>query len=155
MYINKVTILGNLTRDPELKSLPSGIKVVTFSIVTNRAWKDQNGAKKESAEFHNVVSFGKPAEIIAQYSRKGSLLYVEGRLQTRSWDANDGTKKYRTEIVLENFQFGPKPAIQGGEGTRVYRKDEDKAEAPKADTDIGLDSIEYPSDESNLEDIPF
>ena len=82
-------------------------------------------------------------------------MYVEGRLQTRSWDANDGTKKYRTEIVLENFQFGPKPATQGGEGTRVYRKDDDKAEAPKADTDIGLDSIEYPSDESNLEDIPF
>ena len=75
MYINKVTILGNLTRDPEMKSLPTGLKVVTFSLATNRTWKDQQGMKKESVEYHNVVAFGKPAEIINQYSRKGSSFY--------------------------------------------------------------------------------
>src|SRR3989338_9495400 len=116
MYINKAMIMGNMTRDPELKSLPSGIKVCSFSLATNRTWKDATGAKKDASEFHNIVAFGKQAELIGQYSRKGSSLYIEGRLQTRSWDAADGTKKYRTEIVLESFQFGPRPTTGGATG---------------------------------------
>jgi single-strand DNA-binding protein len=87
-------------------------------MATNRTWKDAQGAKKESVEYHNVVAFGKPAEIINQYSKKGSSLYVEGRLQTRSWDDASGVKKYRTEIVLDAFQFGPKAAGQGAGGSR-------------------------------------
>jgi single-strand DNA-binding protein len=154
MYINKAIIMGNLTRDPELKSLPSGIKVCSFSLATNRTWKDANGAKKDASEFHNVVAFGKPAEIIAQYSRKGSSLYAEGRIQTRSWDATDGTKKYRTEIVLENFQFGPRPTP--GTGTPYSAPEHDlndgKGKTSKSDD---LDTIEYPEEDISPEDIPF
>ncbi len=152
MYINKVVLLGNLTKDPELKALPSGIKVTSFSLATNRSWKDQAGKKQEAVEYHNVVSFGKPAELIAQYMKKGNSLYVEGRLQTRSWDSEQG-KKYRTEILVENFQFGPKAT--SASDTRVWQKDEgDKNTAPSFNED-DVDTIEYPNDEINLEDIPF
>src|SRR3989344_2341440 len=126
MYINKALIYGNLTRDPELRSLPSGMQVTEVGVATNRTWKDKNGAKQESAEFHNVVAFGKQAELIAQYLRKGQPMFVEGRIQTRSWDAQDGTKKYRTEIVVDNFQFGPKGA---GSGRGAYQKSEAAAPA--------------------------
>lgn len=156
MYINRAMVLGNLTRDPELKSLPSGIKVVSASLATNRVFKDQSGQKKEQVEYHNVVAFGKVAELIAQYSKKGSSLYVEGRMQTRSWDGNDGQKRYRTEIVVENFQFGPRKDAQPG---GIYRKEApagegSQSQAPKED-EGGLDTIEYPDEDNNLEDIPF
>lgn len=158
MYINKVTILGNLTRDPELRALPSGIKVASFSLATNRTWKDQSGKKQDATEYHNVVAFGKLAELIAQYSKKGSSLYVEGRLQTRSWDDKvSGEKKYRTEIVVETFQFGPRPAGPSDQnGTRVWRKEDDakKSSAP-ASTEEEMDTIEYPTEDINAEDIPF
>lgn len=149
MYLNKVQIIGNLTRDPELKSLPSGVKVTSAALATNRVWKDPNGVKKESTEYHNIVAFGKPAELIAQYMKKGGSLYVEGRLQTRSWDDKEGKKNYRTEIVVENFQFGP----SAGKPNGSYSKPDE----PKGDSkeDAGFDTIEYPSDDNNLEDIPF
>lgn len=152
MYLNKVQLIGNLTRDPEIKALPSGVKVCSFSIATNRTWKDQNGAKQDATEYHNIVAFAKPAELIAQYMHKGSSVYVEGRLQTRSWDAQDGTKKYRTEIVVENFQFGPRP---GGAGD--YKPASGDSHAPKADKSapVDTDTIEYPNDDVNTEDIPF
>lgn len=154
MYLNKVQLIGNLTRDPELRALPSGVKVASFSVATNRSWKDQDGKKQDSTEYHNIVAFSKPAELIAQYCRKGSSLYVEGRLQTRSWDdKTSGEKKYRTEIVVENFQFGPK----GGDGsnagsTRTWKKEDDK---PKVEDSDKVDTIEYPTDDINAEDIPF
>ena len=95
MYLNKVLLYGNLTRDPELKSLPSGIKVCSFSIATNRVWKDKNGARQESSDFHNIVVFGRQAETVAQYMKKGSSILVEGRMQTRSWeDKTSGEKKW-------------------------------------------------------------
>ncbi|HSE57013.1 MAG TPA: single-stranded DNA-binding protein, partial [Candidatus Paceibacterota bacterium] len=124
--------------------------VTSFSLATNRTWKDQNGAKQEAVEYHNIVVFGKQAEIIKQYCKKGSSLYVEGRIQTRSWDAQDGTKKYRTEIVLENFQFGPKPGFGGGAPEQGSQA---SAKSPAAEEQ--LDTIEYPNEEINLEDIPF
>ena len=105
MYLNKAILIGNLTRDPELKSLPSGIQVTSFSLATNRVWKDKNGAKQESADFHNIVVFGKQAETVAQYLKKGSSALVEGRMQTRSWDAADGTKKYRTEVIADVTRY--------------------------------------------------
>ncbi len=153
MYLNKAIILGNLTRDPELKSLPSGIKVASLSMATNRSWKDGQGAKKEAVEYHNVVAFAKQAEVIAQWCKKGSSLYVEGRIQTRSWDAADGTKKYRTEIVLESFQFGPKAGGAPSSGGAPARMSDQ--EAPQRDAPADLDTIEYPDEEINLEDIPF
>src|SRR5574344_655583 len=102
MYLNKAFLYGNLTRDPELKALPSGIKVVSFSVATNRTWKDKNGIKQDSTTFHNIVAFGKTAETIAQYLKKGRGIFVEGRIENRSWDdKNDGTKKYRSEVVVD------------------------------------------------------
>src|SRR4030066_298173 len=112
MNLNKVLLMGNLTRDPELKTLPSGSSVASFGIATNRVWKNQQGEKQEEVQFHNIVVFGKQAETAGQYLKKGASAFVEGRLQTRNWDAQDGTKKSKTEIVAERIQFGPRR--QGG-----------------------------------------
>ena len=145
MYLNKAILIGNLTRDPELRSLPSGIKVCSFSIATNRVWKDKNGVKQESADYHNVVVFGRQAETVAQYMKKGSSILVEGRIQTRSWDdKNSGEKKYRTEIVAERTQFGPKGSGAGAGATKSAGEQPDNT-----------DTIEYPEEDINPEDIPF
>ncbi|MBU1149252.1 single-stranded DNA-binding protein [Patescibacteria group bacterium] len=104
MNLNKAMIIGNLTRDPETRNLSSGQTVASFSVATNRRWKDkQTGENKDASEFHNIVAWGKLADICNQYLKKGSKVYLEGRLQTRSWDDQSGTKKYRTEIVAENM----------------------------------------------------
>lgn len=152
MYLNKAIIYGNLTRDPELRSLPSGMQVASFSVATNRVWKDKNGAKQESADYHNVVVFGRQADTVSQYLRKGSSVLVEGRMQTRSWDAPDGQKKYRTEIVADRVQFGPRT---GGGGPTNAPKPEGSQTSPKVDKNEGIDTIEYPQEEINPEDIPF
>ncbi len=147
MYLNKAIIFGNLTRDPELRSLPSGAPVTSFSLATNRVWKDKNGAKQESVDYHNVVVFGRQAETVSQYLKKGSSALVEGRIQTRSWDGTDGQKKYRTEIVADRVQFGP------ASGRRAETADEPKG--GKAGAKEEIDTIEYPEEEINPEDIPF
>ena len=152
MYINKAIVYGNLTRDPELKSLPSGVKVTSFSLATNRVWKDKNGAKQESVDYHNVVVFGRQAETAAQYLKKGSSVLVEGRMQTRSWDAADGTKKYRTEVVADRVQFGPRPS--GGQSSPSASPAKSASPEPAKDKEA-LDTIEYPEDEINPDDIPF
>src|SRR3989304_1445934 len=129
MYLNKVMLIGNLTRDPELRSLPSGIKVCSFSLATNRVWKDKNGARQESADYHNVVVFGRQAETVAQYMKKGNSILVEGRMQTRSWDdKTSGEKKYRTEIVADRTQFGPKG---GSTSASIQSADSGKASNEK------------------------
>lgn len=155
MYLNKAMVIGNLTRDPEMKALPSGIKVCNFSVATNRTWKDKDGAKKESTEFHNIVVFGRQAEIIQQYMKKGSSIMIEGRMQTRSWDA-DGGKKYRTEIIADTFQFGPKSAGGGsyGGGAAPAGGADNYQNAPDIKAP-DLETIEYPEDDINPEDIPF
>ena len=147
MYLNKALIIGNLTRDPELKSLPSGIKVTTFSIATNRVWKNKEGQKQEATDYHNIVVFGRQAETTAQYLKKGSMVLVEGRIQTRSWDADDGTKKYRTEIVADRIQFGPRNAGTGAAPTASSQTEANKEEK--------IDTIEYPTEDINPDDIPF
>ena len=114
MYINKAFIYGNLTRDPELKSLPSGVPVTSFSLATTNVWKNKDGQKQEDTQFHNIVVFGPMARNVAQYLKKGSSAFVEGRMQTRSWDTADGQKKYRTEVVADTVQFGPKKEGEGG-----------------------------------------
>jgi single-strand DNA-binding protein len=155
MYLNKAIVFGNVTRDPEIKSLPSGIKVASFSLATNRVWKDKNGAKQESVDFHNIVVFGKQADVIGQYIKKGSSLLVEGRMQTRSWDAADGQKKYRTEIIADGFQFGPKSGGGGGNYSGGTQTQGASQTSPKVDKAEGIDTIEYPEEEINPEDIPF
>lgn len=153
MYLNKAIVIGNLTRDPELKSLPSGIKVCSFSLATNRVWKDKNGARQEGTDYHNVVVFGRQAETVAQYMKKGSSILVEGRMQTRSWDdKGTGEKKYRTEIIADRTQFGPKGGGASSGGTDGGASSGPKAENTSND---GGDSIEYPEEDINPEDIPF
>jgi len=147
MYLNKAFIIGNLTRDPELLSLPSGVKVASFSLATNRVWKDQDGNRKEAADFHNIVVFGRQAETVAQYLKKGSSALVEGRMQTRSWNAQDGTKRYRTEVVADRVQFGPR---FGGGGAVSAAGEESPADAAGDG-----DAIKYPEEEIKPEDIPF
>ncbi len=152
MYLNKAIIIGNITRDPEVRALPGGSKVCTFNIATNRVWKDKNGAKQESVEYHNVVVFGRAAETSGQYLKKGSNVLVEGRLQTRSWDAADGQKKYRTEIVADTVQFGSRPA--GGSSTSSPPSP--AKEIPDESTQKDAPpTIDYPEEEINADDIPF
>lgn len=154
MYINKALIYGNLTRDPEIKSLPSGSTVANFSVATNRVWKDKDGRKQESTEYHNIVTFGRQGELVGQYLRKGSGVYIEGRLQTRSWDAQDGNKRYRTEIIADTIQFGPR----GGSGFEGGSQDtgNTQQDAPSQTSDNSTpDAIEYPEEDINPDDIPF
>ena len=156
MYLNKAFLYGNLVRDPELKALPSGIKVANFSIATNRSYKDKDGNKKETTEYHNVVAFAKQAELISQYLKKGSGIFVDGRLQTRSWDDKaTNSKKYRTEVIVENFQFGPSSSGQGGGTYTPSKADSSTSDNSKTDKSAKIDTIEYPTEEINPEDIPF
>ncbi len=155
MFINKAIIYGNLTRDPELKSLPSGIQVTSFSLATNRRFKDKNGAWQEAPDFHNIVVFGRQAETVAQYLRKGSGVFVEGRMQTRSWDAADGQKKYRTEVVADRVQFGPKGGAGGGGASAGAPSSSSAGKAEDPHKDDGAPAIDYPQEEINAEDIPF
>ncbi len=152
MYLNKAMLFGNLTRDPELRALPSGMNVASFSIATNRVFKDRDGKRQEQTDFHNVVVFGRQADTVAQYLKKGSTAYVEGRMQTRSWEGKDGEKKYRTEVVADRVQFGPRSASSAGGGARPKGEDDGGMEDMGAPSAAG---IEYPKDDINPDDIPF
>lgn len=153
MYFNRAILIGNLTRDPELRSLPSGIQVGSLSLATNRVWKDKNGAKQESTDYHNVVVFGRQAETTAQYLRKGASVMVEGRMQTRSWDDASGQKKYRTEIVADRIQFGPRGS--GSAPAAPSAAQPAKASAAEAPEAPMGETIEYPEENINIDDIPF
>lgn len=146
MYLNKAMVYGNLTRDPELKALPSGMNVCSMSIATNRVYNDRDGKRQEATDYHNVVVFGKQAENSAKYLSKGNGVYVEGRLQTRSWD-KDGQKQYRTEIVADRVQFGPKNGSAGSSSGSQSSAPTDDSKAPSVP--------DYPEEEINPEDIPF
>lgn len=147
MYINKAILFGNLTRDPELRALPSGMNVCNFSVATNRVYRDRDGKKQEQTDFHNIVVFGRTADTVNQYLKKGSSVYVEGRMQTRSWEQN-GEKKYRTEVVADSVQFGPRTS---GSGARRDAADDQPQEMPAS----GGSGIDYPKDDINPDDIPF
>lgn len=153
MNLNKVFILGNLTRDPELRQTPNGQAVCSFGVATNRFFTDSSGQKQKQAEFHNVVAWGRQAEIVNQYLHKGSLLLVEGRLQTRSWQDNQGVKHWRTEIIAEKIQLGPKGGVGGG-------RDEGFSQGEAKSNDQNEESptpiIELPGEEEiDVKDIPF
>lgn len=149
MNLNKVFLIGNLTRDPELRTMPNGNSVVNFGMATNRMWKDKSGVQQKQAEFHNIVLFGRLAEIAKQYLQKGAMVMIEGRLQTRAWDGQDGQKKNRTEIVAESMQMGPRPGGQRPSG-QTTPSDQQPAQPPEQ-----LATVEYPEDEIKPEDIPF
>lgn len=149
MNLNKALIIGNLTRDPETRALPSGQSVVSFGVATNRVWKDASGEKKQAAEFHNIVAFGKLADICSQYLTKGKMVFIEGRIQTRTWQASDGQKRSRTEIVAENMQMGPR-------STQSLQSQETRGVNTKNEEEPPLDTVEYPQDEAvNPDEMPF
>lgn len=144
--LNKVMLIGNLTKDPEAKTLPSGQSLSNFSLATNRTWKDKDGSKKEQAEFHNIIAWGKLAEICNQYLKKGAKVYIEGRLQTRSWDDQNGVKKYRTEIIAENLSML---------GARSTSTSTGSGSSKPQSQDEELPIIQADEEEINIEDIPF
>lgn len=152
MNLNKVFLVGNLTADPELKNLQSGQAVCTFRLATNRIWTDrESGEKKQKAEFHSVVAWGKLATLASQYLNKGNLILIEGRLNTRSWEDPSGNKRYRTEIIAENIQFGPKGFTGAVPGTDT-RKSGNQAEGDKEEENIP--TIEEGED-IDVDEIPF
>ena len=146
--LNKVTLIGNLTRDPELKKTAGGQSVCTFSIATNRSYTDASGAKKDQVEYHNIVTWAKLAEICGQYLVKGKKIYVDGRLQTREWDGQDGQKKFRTEIVAENMIMLDRAGVISGSTTPAAPSFSDAPTLSDA-------PVSNPDDEIKLEDIPF
>ena len=150
MNLNKVLLIGNLTRDPEMRALPSGQSVTTFGIATNRVWNDKAGKRQTAVEYHNIVAFGRLAEITKQYLSKGKSVLVEGRIQTRSWDAPDGSKKNKTEIIVEAMQLGPRGIGGGGSSGG------DASSQPAPQQQAEVETIEYPKDEEiNPDEIPF
>jgi len=164
MNLNKVFIAGNLTRDPELRQTSGGQAVCSFSIATNRFYKDAAGARQQQAEFHNIVAWGRQAEIIHQYLKKGSILLVEGRLQTRSWQDQQGTKHWRTEVIADQIQLGPRTGGTSGDSfgdrdrNESYggnsRQQMDSPQSPKLDTMPIIDLADE-GQEIDVKDIPF
>jgi single-strand DNA-binding protein len=155
MDLNKVFLIGRISSDIELKTTQSGQSVASISVATNRTWKDSSGKKQEQAEFHKVVIWGKRAELVAQYMAKGALIYIEGHLQTRSWQAQDGGKRYSTEIVADQVQFGPRPG--GAKPMQAGVKPTQKVEGMDEDglPIIDDDAPRGTGPEINVEDIPF
>ena len=151
MNLNKVFILGNLTRDPEQRTLPSGTLISSFGVATNRVWKNKTGEKQEEVQFHNIVLFGRLAEIANQYLTKGSSVLIEGRIQNRTWDAQDGTKRNKTEIVGDSMQMGPRRQGSGQDPAPQSQQNASPATAKKEE----LETIEYPEEDINPEEIPF
>lgn len=169
MNLNKVFVLGNVTRDPEVRSLPSGQQVTNFSIATNRFYTAQNGEKKQEAEFHNIVCFGKLADISSRYLTKGSLVLIEGRIKTRNWVNKEGAKQYKTEIIAETMQLGPRGAATGnpglanstGYGRPSFNSEPSETkqdEIPVIEENYTPPSVsleDNPTDEIDVKDIPF
>lgn len=148
MDLNRATLIGNVTRDPEVRSTSTGQQVCSFGVATNQQWTDASGQKQTRAEYHNIVVWGKLAELAGQYLAKGRKVYVEGRLQTREWEAQDGAKRNRTEIVADNFILLDKKD-SAGSGSSGYSPR--PTSAPTMETiDVGLGDQEI-----RLEDIPF
>jgi len=150
MNLNKAFILGRLTADPEARTLPSGQAISNFSLATNRVWKDKTGNRQESTDFHNIVLFGRLADVANQYLNKGKMCLVIGRIQNRSWDGKDGQKHYRTEIIGEELQLGPRmqPDSSSSSSTNTFQKKPAKKEDEK---DLETED----EGEVDVEDIPF
>jgi len=156
MNFNKAIVLGNVTRDPEVRSLPSGGQVTSFGIATNRFYTDSSGEKKQSVEFHNIVCFGKLADTSSRYLHKGSLVLIEGRIQTRNWINSQGNKQYRTEIVAETLQLGPR-GTGSSAGNTGYSKQVTPEPQPIKQDDIPIIEENYipPSENPGEQKVSF
>ena len=150
MNLNRAMIIGNVTRDPESRTTTGGQNVCSFGVATNHVWKDAQGQKQEKVEFHNIVAWGKLAEICGQYLARGRKVYIEGRIQTREWDGQDGVKRNRTEIVTENMILLDRPPAGGGAMPRPAPA----AEPAQMPTPAPMPAS-APDDEIKIEDIPF
>jgi single-strand DNA-binding protein len=147
MNLNKAMIIGNITRDPEVRKTPNGQTVASFGVATNRRWTDQAGQKQEQAEYHNIVAWRRLAEIVGQYLKKGSKVYIEGRMQTRSWEDQSGTKRYKTEIVAENLiMLDKKGSVEQGSESPTRSSASNEGAQPEPQSG---------EPEINVEDIPF
>ncbi len=157
MNLNKAMIIGNLTRDPEVRNTPNGTPVASFSVATNSYWMDQSGQRQEKVEFHNVVAWRRLAEICGQYLRKGSKVYIEGRMQTRDWMGQDNVKRYRTEIVVDNMIMldragaGAAPARSGGDAPIPSEEPVISSDQPVG----GMNDSGPSEEEIKVENIPF
>jgi single-strand DNA-binding protein len=158
MNLNKVFLLGRVASDIELKRTPAGQSVCTFSLATNRIYKDASGQKKEEAQFHRIVLWAKQAEIASQFLTKGGLVLIEGRIQNRSWEGTDGTKRYTTEIIGESMQLGPKSSnianYESGIGKSFNSLPASNKKKPDENIDEDIPIIED-GDEIDIKDIPF
>lgn len=162
MNLNKVILVGRLTKDPEGRTTPNGRAVTTFSVATNRVWTDAAGSKQEAAEYHNIVLWGRTAEVAVQYLSKGQEVLIEGRIQTRSWEGKDGIKRYTTEIIGDNMQMGSRaqnsgarPAVSSAPAQRQeiqqdFGQSDIISDAPQQNYQTASDS-----DEVRIEDLPF
>jgi single-strand DNA-binding protein len=157
MNLNKVLLLGNLTRDPDLRALTNGGSIATFGLATNRTVK-KDGKKVDVPEYHNIVAYGGQAESCAQYLKKGSIAHVEGRIQTRSFD-KEGVKMYRTEVIADRVQFGPRPgSLNGPKSDVASESDTDQrppSERGSGEATASAAPIPYPEEDINPDDIPF
>ncbi|MFA6992381.1 MAG: single-stranded DNA-binding protein [Candidatus Gracilibacteria bacterium] len=152
MSLNRAQLIGNLTRDPEVRQIPGGQTVATFGLATNFTWTDSSGQKQTKAEFHNIVAWRRLAEICSQYLKKGAKVFVEGRIQTRDWEGEDGTKRYRTEIVADNMimldgrRGGDGADFAGGGREAAGIKGEPEAmgaPVPVSDEDVKIDDLPF------------
>jgi len=146
MNVNKVLIVGNVVADPEMRTTPTGQTVTSFRVATNRIWNDPQGQRQQRTEFHGVVAWRRLGEIAGQYLKKGGLVFVEGRMETRSWEDNTGVKKYRTEIIAENIQLGPRGATQqdAPQPVKEVKPQEEKEEIPIIDEQEDIDAKDIP-----------
>lgn len=172
MNLNKVFLIGNLTSDPELRTTPSGQSVCSFRIATNRIWNDrQSGQQQQKTEYHNIVAWRRLAEIVSQFLRKGSLVLIEGRLETKDWQDQAGNRRFRTEIIAERMQLGPKSgggrvssfAATSAEEEKKQTQNQNQEEIPIIEEDAPIENkneegnpADPPEpDEIDVKDIPF
>jgi single-strand DNA-binding protein len=151
MNFNRAVIVGRLTRDPEIRALPSGQSLASFGMATNRVWVNQNGEKQEATEYHNVVAFGKLADICSRYLNKGRLALIEGRLQTRSWQDQDGNKRYRTEIIADNMQMGPRSEASVRQDQESFEQSDAK-QTPPSQEEIPVIEADEPTEEQEKQE---
>lgn len=155
MNLNKAIIIGNLTQDPEVRTTPAGQSVASFTVATNRIWNDQQGQRQQQAEFHNVVAWGKLAEIVGQYLGKGRMCMVEGRLQTKNWDDQAGVRHWKTEIIAENIQLGPRSGQPGTGNGDPGNNGSFAPAAPREESRPEPKAAAGEEEEIKIEDIPF
>lgn len=153
---NQAIVMGNLTRDPELRTTPNGQSVASFSVATNRSWLDTNGEKKDAVEYHDIVAWGKLAELVSNYLSKGRKVLVVGRLQTRSWDSQDGSKRQKTEIVATDINFVDKMGeanLDTEDQSKTDKSDNKATKTKDKEGDVVIEDVA--GEEINLDDIPF